>query len=72
MLFYIRSVFYNLSVAIIILLTYPFTAVLKLAVEKSVYSVVDGDYLEICIIIVRGTVIFSFAIRVDLITPSKI
>ena len=46
--------------------------VLKLAVEKSVYSVVEGEYLEVCIIIVRGTVTFSFAIRVDLVTPSKV
>ena len=45
--------------------------VLQIAVERSVYSVVEGEYLDVCVIVTRGTVIFSFSVSVYLITPSK-
>ena len=48
-----------------------FPIVLQIRVERSVYSVVEGEYLGVCIIVTRGTVIFSFSVSVYLITPCK-
>ena len=33
---------------------------------------IEGENLEVCIIIIRGTVTFSFEVRVYLVTPSKL
>lgn len=45
--------------------------VLTIRVERAVYSVVEGEYLDVCIVVIRGTVVFSFSVSVYLTTPCK-
>ena len=45
--------------------------VLRIRAEKAVYSVIEGEYLDVCIVVTRGTVIFSFSVSVYLTTPCK-
>ena len=44
----------------------------EIAIERDIYSAIEGDQLEVCVVVVRGTVVSQFEVSAQVDTECKL